>query len=138
MPSADARLESRDQVLIAENGVQVGGRSRHGDLAHAPVDAARQMGKQGRHIKRGQLPHRTDRILKLAEFLLEPVELSPPVGMLRRTREEHAGDPRLCIGRRTIRDRQNASGLEVLTFGGVLNLALSVERRADRIGKRST
>ena len=97
-----------------------------------------EMGKQGRHLKRGQFPHRTDRIFELAEFLLEPAELSPPVGVLRRTRQEHAGDPRLCIGRRTIRDRQNASRLEVLTFRGVLNLALSVERCADRIGKGST
>ena len=47
VPSADARLESRDQVLIAENGIQVGGRSRHRDLAHAPVDAAPPDGKAG-------------------------------------------------------------------------------------------
>jgi hypothetical protein len=35
--------------------------------------------------ERGQLPHRTDRIFELAEFLLEPVVLSPPVGIVRRT-----------------------------------------------------
>ena len=83
----------------------------------------------------GQLPDRADRVFELAEFLLEPAELSPPVGTLGRTREEDAGDPRLCIGWRTIRDRQNASRLEVLAFLGVLNLALTVERRADGIGK---
>ena len=137
MPPADARFESRDQVLIAKNRVQVGGRSRHCDLAHAPVDATRQMGKQSSQSERGQFPDRADRVFELAEFLLEPAELSPPVGTLGRAREEDAGDPRLCVGRRTIRDRQNAPCLEVLAFRGILNLALTVERRADRIGKGS-
>ena len=103
----------------------------------ATVDATRQMRKQSLHIERGQLPDRADRVFEFAEFLFEPVELSPPVGTLGRAREEDAGDARLCVGRRTICDRQNASRLEVLAFRGVLNLALPVERGADGIGKRS-
>ena len=93
------------------------------------------MGKHSIQPERGQFPDRADRVFELAEFLLEPAELSPPVGTLGRTREEDAGDPRLCVGRRTISDRENAACLEVLAFLGILNLALTVERRADGIGK---
>ena len=48
--SADARLESRDQVLIAENRVEVGRRSRYGDLVQAPVDATGEMREQSVHV----------------------------------------------------------------------------------------
>src|SRR5579864_5113153 len=109
MPSANARLESRYQVLIANNRIQVGRCARHRDFAHPSVDATSQVGQQVRHFKRGKLPDRAYRVFKLPEFLLEPAELSPPVGALGSTREEDVPDSRLRITGRTIRDRQNAS-----------------------------
>src|ERR1700691_4862682 len=89
------------------------------------------------NIERGKFPDRADRIFKLAEFLSEPAELSPPVGALGSTREEDVPDSRLRITGRTIRDRHNASRLEMLAFRRILNLPFTVERRANRVSKRS-
>ncbi len=139
--SADARLEFGDQPLIAKTRVPgkkafSARRSGHSGPSHA----ARQMRKQGRHIERGGvLQHRTDSVSSNSRsFCLNQLSSGCQWVCFGAPGEEHAGDPRRVFAGGRYVYRQNASGLEVLTFGGVLNLALSVERRADRIGKRST
>src|SRR5580698_8145051 len=94
------------------------------------------MRKQRLQIEWCELPDETDCVFELPELLFEPVELPPPAGMRGCAREKDARSACLCVGRRPIRNCQNAAGLEVLAFRGVLNLALPVECGADRIRKR--
>ncbi len=136
MPSADAWLESAIRILIAKNGIQVRGPSGAAHLAHATVDAARQMGEQCIQAERVSFQTGLIASVELAEFLLEPFELRAASRARFGASERKMPAIRdLGVGRRTIVIVRTHLVSKCWPSGGVLNLSLAVERRADRIGK---